>query len=484
MIHNTQTHSRGYMVITVLVFGAVFVTLMLGLSGFVLVQQRATEKKEQGEQALQIAEAGLEYYRWYLSHFENDVTDGTGESGPYEHTYSDPEGGVIGAFSLNITGNISCGEITSIDIYSTGWVDEDPDNSRTVYGKYTRPSVAEYAYILNDNVWAGGDRQIYGQYHANGGIRMDGTNHSMVTSALEEWTCTSGFDCVPSRTESGVFGDGNDTLWAFPVEPVDFTGISLDLAHMKDRAQHGGGLYFPKVSNWRNREGYQVIFRSNGTVDIYEVTSTGRVSSDPVGRATGNNYEEIRNRSFEGNYTIPADCGLLFFEDNVWIEGTVSGKVTVVSANVIETDVDPNVYIIDDIEYASPDGSHGLTLIGEHSTLIAYDVPYTLDLSGVFIAQKGSFGRNRYSGSYSERGTLTINGSIVSNGRVGTKWDSSYCYWRPTWSWPFVKKVCVENWSGFGQRNNSYDRQLAADPPPFTPYMDDEYRFVQWRQEK
>lgn len=473
-----STQSKGYMVIMVLVFSAVFVTLMLGLSGFVLLQQQTTEKKEYGEQAFHIAEAGLEYYRWYLSHNEDDLTDGTGEPGPYEHVYADPEGGTIGAFSLNISGNISCGEITSVDIYSTGRVDADPENTRTVYGKYTRPSVAEYAYILNDNVWAGEDRHIYGPYHANGGIRMDGTNHSLVTSALEEWTCTSSFGCSPSQTVDGVFGDGNEALWSFPTEHVDFTGISLDLAHMKDRAQHGGGLYFPKVSSWTNREGYHVIFRSNGTIDVYEVTSTGRVSSDPVGRATGDNYEEIRNRSFVGSYEIPEDCGLLFFEDNVWIEGTVDGKITVVAANVVETDVDPNVYIIDDIDYVHNDGTSGVTIVGEHSVLIVYDIPYNLSLSGVFIAQKGSFGRNLYSGSYSKRGTLTMNGSIVSNGRVGTKWTTSYCFWFLWW------RICTDDWSGFSERNNSYDRQLAGDPPPFTPYMDDEYRFVEWREEE
>ncbi len=455
--------------IMVLVFGAVFITLMGGLSGFVLMQKNVTEKKEYAEQALQIAEAGLEYYRWFLSHNPGDTTDGTGEPGPYEHIYADPEGGDIGTFSLNIAGTVSCSEITSIDIYSTGWVDADPDVTRTVYGKYTRPSVAEYAYVLNDNVWAGSDRQIYGPYHSNLGIRMDGTNHSIVTSGVEEWRCTSSFGCSPSRDESGVFGDGPNTeLWDFPAETVDFVGISVDLVHMKDRAQNGGGLYFPKVSNWRNREGYRVIFRESGTIDVYEVTSTRRVWSEPVGRATEDNYERIHSQHYVGNYDIPEECSLLFFEDNLWVEGEVEGRVTLVSANVTDPGTDTNVYLIDDITYA--DTQSGLTLLGEHSVLIAYDVPYNLELRGIFIAQMGSFGRNYYNPwwlSLSKRGVLEMTGSIVSNGRVGTKWTS--------WG---------SHVSGFAQRYNSYDRQLAGDPPPFTPYMDDEYRFVEWRQEE
>jgi hypothetical protein len=476
---NDRDSSRGYMVMLVLVFGAVFVTILFGLTGFVLVQQKATEEKEDGYMAFHIAEAGLEYYRWFLAHHPDDTTDGTGEEGPYEHIYTDPEGGEMGMFSLDIQGNTSCGEITSIDIYSTGWVSDNTDLIKTVYGRYTRPSVAEYAYILNDNVWAGSDRQIYGPYHSNLGIRMDGTNHSVVTSGVETWTCTESFGCDTSQTVDGIFGDGSGSdLWVFPEETVDFNGMVLDIAHMKDRAQHGGGLYFPKVSNWRNREGYHIIFRENGTLDVYEVTSTARVYSDPVGKATGDNYEDIVSRSYVGNYALPDSCGLIFVEDNLWLEGTVSGKTTIVAGNIIDTNVEPNVYLIDDITYAEDDGSDGLTVVGEGSVLVVYQVPYDMELSGAFIAQTGSFGRNHYTGSYGKRGTLTMNGSIVSNGRVGTQWTVSSCIWILWW------KICTSDWSGFANRINHYDRQLADDPPPFTPYMDDEYRFVEWRQEE
>jgi hypothetical protein len=469
MLHTRQS---GSMVILVIVFGAVFATLLFGLSSFVLTQKRATDAKEHGEQALQIAEAGLEYYKWFLAHHPGDVTDGTGGTGPYEHVYTDPEGGDVGAFSLDIQGSVACGEMTSIAISSTGWVDEDPVFTRTVFGRYTRPSVADFAYILNDNVWAGPDREIYGPYHSNFGIRMDGTNYSVVTSGVEDWTCTSSFDCVPSQTADGVFGSGpNDHLWSFPAETVDFAGIVLDIAHMKDLAQNGGGVYLPKISNHQNRKGYHLIFRDDGTVDVYKVHASKKVNSSPVGKATGNNYEKMVGRNYYATYTISEICPLIFVEDNLWIEGTVSGKATVVAGNVINTNVEPNVYITDDIEYADNSVVDGLTVLGEGSVLIGCDVPYNLELSGVFIAQTGSFGRNYYNGSfgifYNSKGTLEMTGSIVSNGRVGTQWTYT--------SGGFA--------GGFLQRINHYDRQLANNPPPFTPYMDDEYRFVEWREE-
>lgn len=471
--------------ILVIVFGAVFATLLFGLSGFVMTQKRATDAKEHSEQALQIAEAGLEYYRWFLAHHPEDTTDGTGEEGPYEHIYTDPEGGAMGSFSLDIQGNMACGEMTSIDIYSTGWTDVDSSFTRTVFGRYTRPSVADFAYVINDNVWAGPDRVIYGPYHSNFGIRMDGTNHSLVTSGLEEWTCTDSFGCDPTETVDGVFGDGpNDHLWSFPAETVDFAGIVLDIAHMKDLAQNGGGIYLPKISNHQNRKGYHLIFRNDGTVDVYKVHATKKVSSSPVGNATGDNYEEMLGWNYYASYDISEICPLIFVEDNIWIEGEVSGKATVVAGNVIDTDVEPNVYIVGDIVYADNGNVDGLTVLGEGSVLIAYEVPYDLELMGVFIAQTGSFGRNYYYGAaYDKRGTLEMTGSIISNGRVGTQWGLTECHRVFVFHPPWFEDICTEDWAGFETRINHYDRQLAADPPPFTPYMDDEYRFVEWREE-
>jgi len=95
-----------------------------------------------------------------------------------------------------------------------------------------------------------------------------------------------------------------------------------------------------------------------------------------------------------------------------------------------------------------------------------------MSLRGIFIAQNGHFGRNYYTYGYpsyghsnAKRNTLNINGTIVSNGRVGTKWTcgGSYC-------------------SGYASRVNSYDRKLATDPPPLTPFVSNEYKFIEWRE--
>jgi hypothetical protein len=271
---NINVKNNGSIILLVVIFGGIFLVLFGGTFGFIFTQHKFQVSKIEREKAMEIAEAGVNYYRWFLAHYPDDLTDGTGEPGPYEHEYYDPEGGAIGKFSLEIGGVGQCGSLSAVDISSTGWTYKEPSFKRQVKVRYARPSVAEYAYIINDNVWAGADREIKGKYHANGGIRMDGENDSLVTSAKETWLCTESFGCDPPEEKPGVFGDGEGGelgLWKFPVEQVDFTGLSLDLAQMKNLAQTDG-LYFGP----RDR-GYHVIFRNDGTFDIYRVTSVGAV---------------------------------------------------------------------------------------------------------------------------------------------------------------------------------------------------------------
>lgn len=466
---------RGSLIVLTLIFGSLFMLLTASLAGFVLVQKKAQFVKENREKAIQIAEAGLEYYNWYLAHNPGDLTHGTGGSGPYDVSYTDPESGTIGAFSLEISGNSYCGELSAVEIESTGYSDNDPSQTRTVYGKYARPSVAEYAYILNSNVWAGDDREIYGRYHSNGGVRMDGTNHSVVTSGVEEWECTSSFGCAASgETKPGVFGDGvNNALWEYPTAPIDFAGITLDLSVMKDAVQDNGGIYLnPRGS------GYRLELLSDGSVDIYDVQSTRYVWAYSDEEGTHRSYELIRRERFLENRTIPEDCPIIFVEDDIWLSGVVNGKVSIVSANENSPSINTSVWLSGDITYHNGSGTDGITVIAEENVLIPLIAPDDMLLNGIFIAQKGHFGRHYYTSSgwydvpweydsYVYRNSLTMNGSIVSNGRVGTKWScgGSYC-------------------SGFETRTNTYDRQLATDPPPLTPFTSDDYRFVEWREQE
>lgn len=304
---------------------------------------------------------------------------------------------------------------------------------------------------------------------------MDGTANAPVTSSLSSWQCTSSFGCSPSSTQNGVFGAGpNQTLWSFPEPQVDFAGIAADFTTLKSVAS-SSGLYLPRYSSgnsngaayWR---GYHLIFNANGTVTVRRVTSTTQLNNTPVNSTDlTTDRQIIQNETAYSTYTIPANCGLIFVEDNVWVEGTVPTKVTLVAANITTTGVAPNAYLKNNITYGASDGTDGLTLIAENNILITPDSPQTMTLNGVFIAQGGAFGRNLYScpGTYEPRTSLTILGTTVSNKRTGTKWVNG----------------CGGSDAGYQTRVDAFDRKLATDPPPFTPTVSSDYEFVDWREE-
>lgn len=469
MIRNT--HQAGYLAVFVLVFGAIFFLIFSALMGYVITQKNIQTHKNLEARSFAIAEAGLNYYKWYLAHNPEDVTNGTGVPGPYVRDYKDPEGNTIGSYSLSISSNQSCGQTTSVDITSTGSTADDPSVTRTVYARYAKPTVAEYAYIVNDNVWAGPDRTIVGPYHSNGVVRMDGTNNSVVSSGQENWVCDGSIPCDPYNvgdTVPGVYGDGpNSDLWQTAAPPISFQGLTIDLANMKSKAQ-SEGLYFDHSGDY----GYIVEFLPDNTFNLSRVTRIRSYAgyAPERGWRTERNVIQQTEPVAGSPFTIPADCGLIYIEDKVWLKGQVASKVTLAAADVDTVGVDPTLILDDNITYANDNA--GLLAIAEDDVLIGLDVPDDMELNGIFIAQNGSFGRNHYDSrlpgvldSYRYRNSLTINGTIVSNGRVGTKW------------------TCAGWCSGFGARYNYYDRNLVNDPPPLTPSVSDSYQFIEWREQ-
>ncbi|MGD0328727.1 MAG: hypothetical protein ABSB00_03415 [Minisyncoccia bacterium] len=470
-----KLYRQGSIMLLVLVFGGVFFTVLLALSGFVIAQNHLQELTREQSEAFAIAEAGIEYYRWFLSHFPDNTTDGTGHSGPYVTTYADPEYGTAGTYSLSIVSNGACGTVQSMSVTSTGVPNDAPGVSSKIVARFAEPSVAAYSYIVNSSVWAGSDRIINGPYHDNGGIRMDGTANAPVSSSLSTWDCTSDFGCSPEqRSAPGVVGTGtNQNLWVYPTPQVDFSGIASNFTALKATAQ-ANGIYLPRYStssghNANPNLGYHLIFNSNGTVTINKVTSVTGLSIQPINTTdSSTDYTLINAESFYETLPIPAQCGLIFVEDNTWIEGVVPGKITVVAANVTTTGVTPSVVLHNNITYAATDGSDGLTVISANDILIAPDSPQNMTLDGIFVAQSGAFGRNLYScpGPYEPRGTLTILGSTISNLRTGTRWVNG----------------CGSSDGGYQTRIDAFDRQNSTNPPPFTPFTSTQWQFVDWQQ--
>lgn len=445
----------------VLVFSAVFLVIIGSIVGLSTQQNRLNKQKIAKELALQISEAGINYAKWRLAHYPDDFSN-------EQRIYSDPQGQDLGVFDLEFTSKIYCGDVNSLIITSTAYTYDYPNTKRIISVKYSRPSIAEYAYLIDDNVWAGEDREISGRYHANGGIRMDGQTDSLVTSAKDEWNCTSSFGCSsPYEVKPGVFGDGGGQeqgLWQyppeFPIEEVDFESISMNLSIMKELAQESG-LYFRNPT----AKGYHIIFKNDGTIDVWNVKTIDAIRAYNEEQGWHWSYEKIKNEKFDGNYSIPETCKLIFIEGDLWIEGTVNGKITITSADLINPNKNSDIYLNGNINYVN---NSGLGVIAENNILVPLYSPDIMELSGIFLAQKGHFGRNHYPSYYwpwYDREKLEMHGSVISKGRVGTQWTSNGY---------FV--------SGYRNRENTYDRNLMTDPPPLTPSSDNEYMFVKWEE--
>lgn len=472
--YKKQKKSGGYLLVLVLVFASIFLVIISSFVGYVVTQNQVINFRHEQQRATDIAEAGLNYYRWFLAHYPDDLTDGTGVPGPYVHQYKDPEGTFIGEFSLDVSSSTYCGNVASIEITSTAFTYDDPSAVSVISARYVRPTVAEYSFITNGAVWYGSDRVITGPVHSNQGIRMEGSHNSFVGSGQADWTCTSSFGCSPSQTVDGVYttsGNASPGLFSFPVSPVDFAGLTLDLSDMKNRAQNNGGIYYGPSGNY----GYQVIFNGDSTVTIRRVTSAPSywVYSSSEGWHT-NERNIITASSFVATETIDPSCPLLYIEDKVWLEGDISQKVTLAAAD-LSSGSQTNIVINDNTEYVAGSGG-GLLAIAEDDVDVGFVGPDDMRADGIYVAQNGRFGRNHYDKAYFNsyydqfvcQGTLTRYGSVISNGRVGTKWGGT--------------SGCGSYASGFANRVTSFDLDQVNAPPPLTPETSDVYSFEDWRQ--
>ncbi|MHB8860443.1 MAG: hypothetical protein ACYC48_01770 [Minisyncoccota bacterium] len=465
----------GSVTLLVLVFGGIFLAVLVSLSGYLLTQNHLGDTIRVRAEAFSVAEAGLEYYRWHLAHFPTDLKNGTTDPGPYPVIISGSGGGTA---SLSIVPLTACGQTTSINITSTGTAADNPSFPVTLVARYAQPTVAQYSYIVNDSVWAGADRIINGPYHSNGGIRMDGASNAPVTSSLSSWICTTDFGCSYNTTEPGVFGSGsNQALWQYPTPQVDFNAIATRFPPLKSIASVSG-IYLARYSSGNSNsaayhKGYHLTFNANGTVTVTKVSSVTKMNETPINSTDPlTDYSLINNETSSATYTIPSTCGLIFVEDNTWVDGTIPSKVTLVVASVTDSNVIPTAFLRGNITYSSP--SSGFTLISQGDVLITPDSPDDMTLDGIFVAQGGAFGRNYYSCStyptYSQKDSLTIVGSTISNKRTGTQWGGSGC--GKTYS------------SGYATRIDSVDRTQYADPPPFTPILSNDYQFITWQQQQ
>lgn len=459
---------------SIIVFELVVIFILSLVMGAVLanaaMQYRVLRSSSAREQAFHIAEAGINYYQWHLSHFSTDYQDGTGAAPTaqtgfanpcYLHDYIDKDTNeVIGRYCLEITAPLIGS--TTVTITSTAYTLDNPSIKRTITSRYGIPSLAKYSFLTHGDVWVGNTESISGAMHANGGIHFDGTGNAPITSAKTTYTCQTYHGCNPAQVKAGIWGSAAQStknFWQYPVPNVDFSSMTADLATLKTTAQSSGGRYLAPSGS----QGYSLVFNSNGTYSTYRVTS---LRSHATGMdVDGNSHSEdldYNNRVLINTTALPTN-GIIYIEDKVWVEGVVNGRVMVVAAKLpYNSSTAPSIMIPNNITYTAQDGSSSLGLLAQQDVLISYYAPTNLTVHAAMIAQNGSAERFFFSGNV--KNSITIYGTIASYG---------------TWTWSWVNGSGTTT-SGYQNTATTYDSNLLYAPPPSFPLTSGSYQQISW----
>lgn len=481
--------NKGSILLSVFIFSSLAIMVSLGFIGWAASSLKVSKRLVYREQAFQIAEAGVDYYRWHLAHSSTDFRDGsTTSSGPFTHIFYNKDGERIGYFDLEITPPTTGS--TLVIVKSSGHVDADPAVTRRIKTQLAIPSFAKFAVVANADMRFGEGTITYGPLHSNGGIRFDGIAYNLITSARSSYDDPDHDDTGAEKLEYGVHthvrvppstgvsdaylssevpppsapNERPDVFVAgreFPVPTVDFTGITSDLSAIKTSAQSSGQYYGASGGL-----GYLIILKTNDTYDLYRVTNfTAAGSCNNSQSQTGWGTWSVRSngRTLLGNYSFPSN-GLIFLEDDVWVEGRIDGaRLTIAAGRFPDTpSTRKSITVNNDLLYTNYDGSDVIGLISQKDFNVGMVSDDSLRIDAALIAQNGRAGRYYYGGcTHSAKTTITLYGMIATNQRYGFAYTDG---------------------NGYDERVIIYDANLLYAPPPSFPLTSDKYQTIGWEE--
>jgi len=502
MPHKTK-NQQGSMLIYLILFIAIFALVMPVIVGLFNAKMQLLRTTILREQALQIAEAGINYYQWHLIQFPGDYKDGTESSGPYVHDYVDYDTQeTVGQFSLLITAPPQ-GE-TAIVIQSTGWTNDNPAIKRTITATYGVPSLASYALLTHGWIYAWNTESYSGPVHSDTGIRFEGTTESSVTSS-EETTyladCSQEYpenpSCTTQTLRDAIWANGSNKsqsfpYWSNPTTTADFTGISTAFSEISANSNLPDNINLPA-----NSLGYSLVFNSDGTVTVYEIKKTINTGAlFPIttaihngsnvslgylnggtdyytGICTSNCSKCKYGRCLQYTKTVPSAGLIIYASNNLWVEGTVNGRVVIATANG-STDVlnMANIYISNNIRYSDeglPDNERTDTigLMAEGNIIVTKNAPDPLYVSGALLAQNGFIAFPIcYSGGAMHNNVYFF-GSLILHG---------------SWWFNFTNYCGSSFTDGYLYPHFTWDKNLLYRPPPYFPAssVGAELRLVKW----
>lgn len=411
--------------------------------------------------AVNIAEAGINYYLWHLEHDPNDYWDNCstnptdscrqigpdGFYGPYTHNgYTDVAKNIAGLFSLSISppaGNTPL-VIKSVGQTSGGTV------QKTIIANLAFPSFANaFINALTDEVYVDTKEIVNGPIFVNlpsKGIRNFGIINGDISTTCPtggtfqtQWTANkvgcSGNIC-PCISGTGQY-NGLKTTGAQPYDPgsINFNDLKASAASL--------GTYYPSSG----KAGYHLIL-ANDSYTLKKVKKNGSTTTD---------LGQIQSESnYLGPVAYPAS-GLIYLDDTVWVEGQIKNlELTVVSSS--------SIFINGNLTYSDKNSNTKLGLVAQNDIPIVSTCPDSLTIDAALLAKTG---KSYFSlGGPVKSGTLDIFGAIVH--QAGLEYQ---------WTIPTGTVI-----SGFTQAIYHYDSDLLYSPPPSFPKKG-QYQILNWHEE-
>lgn len=518
-LHEMLRNQQGFTMPAVLSVIIAASILSLSVVAVILNNFFVVGNNMKSQQAFNIAEAGINYYLWHLSHNPTDYKDGNNSPnqpdhelgyGPYVHDYVDDNAKKTGTYTLWIKPKGSGSTI--VDIRSIGKV-HGTNITRTVQAQIGAASFASYSVAADTALWFGSTEATSGPVHSNVGIRMDGASDSDVTSANAAYvppfslggdgSSHPGVWCHPSITSPVNCNTRSKTDWRYPVTSVDFNQVNSSLCAMKKEAfaaspdtaalasQTAGcnatpssrtDAYLPRrASTFNIARGYLVQLNTNGTYDLFNVNG----ENDRLTPYTS----ALTLQSVEAGIPIPS-TGVIFAEDNVWVRTnpTFHGRVSI-AAGRLSSNSNANIVVADDVLYSTKNGEDAIGLIAENNVVIAPYAPpasgdFTFEINAAALAQSGSV---TYPSTYRTDTNRCTRGWVNSGQQF--KFYGSVATRQP-WTWTWLRgSACGDAVSSPGNGyisgvlNNAtdYDYNLLYAPPPSYPITGG-YNILSWRE--
>jgi hypothetical protein len=413
----------GMALMTVVVIASILFMLLTSMLVLSVYYANQTHSLVQRTQAVQLADAGLNSYLYQLSQ-------------DYTYWQSNPTLGptsmTTGSWAVTATAPTTS---TPLTLRATGTL---PDGThRTVTATVRFPTFSDYTVFVDltgGTYSIGSGATFYGPVRCNGNI----SNSGVITGLAQAGgTCTAG-------TSFAVNYPGGHQNGA---QVVDFSALTTDINDLKATAIKESSYYAASGAL-----GYRVTI-SGAQVGVAKITAINYnyprsgVSTDPqLGTMTVTSIATL---------TVPAS-GVMFFDDNVWVQGTYSAAVTLGTSK--------DAYVTGNVVPASTNTTHSCGIVAASDVLFPYwmqTMPSDQTVQAAILAESGGIGPdttgaskcvqyNSSTRSWSTSYTPALKNSITINGSRAMATEIGFS-------------------SGYKTRSFVMDPRLGSDPPPSYP---------------